>query len=802
MLNRLDRYLLKEIYPPFFIGLLISSFFLLMNQFFLFSELIVSRGVKFGVATELLLDLIPATLAFTIPMAVAMGALAAMSRLSSDWEIMAFKTLGVSLERLARPVFIFAFLAWALTSAFTLYLAPHFNNRWVRMLTESVLSRIQFQIAPREFNESIPRTMLFIQESDVQNIWSKVMVYQVTDGQVKLILAARGKLNVFPEVKKAVLELFSGEIHLIPLNEPERHTLASFERHEEVVDVASLFPEFSRQKRGREKNILELFRDVKKLRTEIQALGHEATSSRPNMDSAANLPAAAFSFNRKRKMAELRSHEVELHKRFSLPAVCFLFAFLGLPLGVSTRRGGRASGFTLSLLVILVYYVLITGGEKAALEGRVAPSIGMWGPNLIFLAVAVALFRREAREEKISWPRSLSRLASWKQIGRVARRLGRSSGKAGASLSSSRRLFFPALLDRYLTRRFIFIFSLVVCALLSIAVIVTIFERLDNIYEHNKPFSLLLQYIGYRLPEFILFIIPVATLTTTLLTLGLLAKTNELTAVKASGISLYRLVVPVIILAFVFSGVSFYFQEYIVPQANKKAEETWNRINDVPPQTYSLLDRRWVMARDGQSVYHFSYFDPIAQVFYQLTWLKLNLESWQLKEISVAEKARLLDHQLSLVNGWRREFLGERSSQFMKFKEMDRTTKEKADYFLQEWREPSWMNYQELRNYIQDLTAMGLKTERLRVELLSKLSFPLVSLVMALLAIPFAFTMGRRGTLFGVGLSIIIALVYWGLIGFLKNLGYIGVLPVGFAAWGPLLLFASLSLYLTSRLRT
>ncbi len=802
MLGRLDRYLLKEISPPFFIGLLISSFFLLMNQFFLFSELIVSRGVKLGVAAELLVDLIPATLAFTIPMAVAMGVLAAMTRLSSDWEIMAFKTLGVSLERLARPVFIFAFFAWVLTSAFTLFLAPHFNDRWVRLLTESVLSRIQFQIAPREFNESIPRTMLFIQEADAQNTWSKVMVYQVTDDQVKIILATRGRLNVFPEAKKAVLELFSGEIHLVPLSEPERHSLASFERHEEAVDVASLFPEFSRQKRGREKNIIELIRDARKLRVEVEGLAKATASAGSKMGSPANRTATGFSFNRERKMAELRSHEVELHKRFSLPVVCFLFAFLGLPLGVSTRRGGRASGFTLSLLVILAYYILITGGEKAALEGKIAPPVGMWGPNLIFLVVTVALFRQEAREEKIRWPWIKLLFASLKQIGRAPRRLGRFSGRAVTSLSSSRRLFFPALLDRYLTRRFMFIFSLVVSALLFIAIIVTIFERLDNIYEHNKPFSLLLQYIGYRLPEFILFIIPVATLTTTLLTLGLLAKTNELTAVKACGVSLYRVVVPVVLLALIFSGVSFYFQEYIAPQANKKAEETWNRINDVPPQTYSLLDRRWVLGRDSQSVYHFSYFDPIAQVFHRLTWLQLNWESWQLREICVAEKARIVDHNLSLVNGWRREFLGERASQFMKFREIDRPAKEKADYFLQEWKEPSWMNYPELKNYIRELTAMGLRSERLRVELLSKLSFPLVTLVMALLAIPFAFTMGRRGTLFGVGLSIIIALVYWGLIGFLKNLGYVGIVPPGLAAWGPLLLFASLSLYLISRLRT
>ncbi len=795
MLKKFDLYILKEILSPFWVALLAYSFVLLMNQIFLFAELLISRRVEMKIASELLVDLLPAILAFTIPMSVATGILAATTRLSTDWEIMAFKTLGIGLKRLARPFFIFAFFCWLVTSALTLFLAPRFNDRWVRLLTESILTKIQFQITPREFNESIPESMLFIEDVGDHNFWSKVFVYQFNNGQLKLILARKGRMNVFPEVKKASLELSSGEIHLIPLEEPEMHRVASFERHEEEIDVTSLFPEFSHKKRVREKDILELYRDVKLIKNEIKSLRLKG----PVFESGL---VQAQAVERERKLKEWRSHQVEIHKRFSLPLVCFLFALLGLPLGISTRRGGRTSGFTLSLIIILIYYVLITGGEKASLEGRLPSWLGMWGPNLIFLGISLFLFVKEAREEKLNlrtW-----RLITWFKAGlnywhfkKIRRRASPAETK-----KKKRYLFFPSILDRYLIRRFAFIFSLVALALLFIFIVVTIFERIDNIYEHNKPFYLLLQYIGYRLPEFLMYILPLAVLTTTLITLGIFEKTNEITAIKASGISLYRLLIPFILIGLVICGVSFYLQEYVAPYANRRAEEIWNKINDVPPRTISFLDRRWVLSQDGRTIYHFSYFDPIAAVFYKLNLFKINPDSWHLIEIYRAEKARLINQELVLLNGWQRLFKEEGQSAFFDFREMVLRTQEGADYFTREWKEPAWMNWRELKNYIQEVEKMGFEVHRLKVDLQSKISFPLVSLVMVLLGIPFALTMGRRGVLVGVGFSLILAILYWSLIGFMKNLGYVHILPPFLAVWGPTLLFGSLALFLIARIRT
>ena len=169
MIKYFDRYIIKEIAPPFFIGLLIYTFVLLMNQILQFSEIFITRGVSFKAAVEIFVYLVPSILAFTVPMAVLMGVLGGLSRLSSDSEIMAFKTLGISYKKLLRPVLIFSLCGWLLTSYMALYLAPHSNYKLIQTLYQSVLTKVQFKINPREFNESIPNTVIFIHGNIVEN---------------------------------------------------------------------------------------------------------------------------------------------------------------------------------------------------------------------------------------------------------------------------------------------------------------------------------------------------------------------------------------------------------------------------------------------------------------------------------------------------------------------------------------------------------------------------------------------------------------------------------------------------------
>jgi LPS export ABC transporter permease LptG len=313
---------------------------------------------------------------------------------------------------------------------------------------------------------------------------------------------------------------------------------------------------------------------------------------------------------------------------------------------------------------------------------------------------------------------------------------------------------------------------------------------------------LLFEYIRYRIPEFIHYILPVAALATTLLSLGLLTKFNEITAMKACGISLYRITLPVVLMAVLVSFLSFYLQENILPNSNKKVEETWDKINDVPPRSYSYLDRRWVLSKEKNRIYHYNYFDREKSVFSQLSIYDFDPSTWSFQRRTYSERGYLSEGHLSLVNCWYRDFVNGRPTKFEKNEKMDLSVVEDRSYFLKERKVPEQMSYTELGQYIEELEERNFDTVRFKVDLNYKASFPLASLIMTLLGIPFAFSMGKRGTLVGIGLSIVIAMIYWGGIGIFKSLGYLNYLDVFLAAWGPNLIFGLIGLYLLFTLRT
>jgi len=800
-----DRYLLKEIIPPFFIGLLIYSFVLLMNQIFLLSELFIAKGVSLPIIVKIFLYLIPSVLAFAVPMSVLMGILAGLGRLSSDSEIVAFKTLGVRNTRILRPILIFAVGGWLVTSFLALYLAPRANYKWVQTLTRSVLAKVQLKINPREFNEQIPQTVIFIQDITPENQWENIFVYLTPSAEEpRAIFARTGRLNFFPEAKRATLELFNGSIHTVPGDTPEPYSITFFDRIEEEINVESLFAQFSSEKRVREKDIGELLKGVNK----IKASRVQLEAERKKIDAGGSRTRDAdnrlkeIDHGLQQNNRERRSHWVEIHKKFALPFVCLIFVLVGIPLGISTRKGGRTSGFTISLGIILIYYILITAGEKTAMEGRISPFLGMWGANILFLLAGIYLFARSSKESPLL--RFSSRLMKKRRAKTVISpvRVSPHTQKLPAWSWPRLSLRFPNILDRYIMRKYLVIFLLVFLALLSISIIVTFFERIDNVYEHNKSLSLLFQYIQYRIPEFAHYILPVAVLTATLLTLGLMTKSNEITAMKACGISVYRLILSVIFIAALVSLFSFALQERLLPSANKKAEEIWNRINDVPARSYSFIDRRWVLSKKKNRIYHYSYYDPIAELFSQLSVYDINLPTWSLERRIYADKAHLDGNTLWFIKGWSRNFTGELASRFEVFNEIGLRLDEESGYFVKEWKEPALMNYRELKKYTAEIEEMGFETTRFKVDLSSKISFPFVSLVMALLAIPFAFSMGKRGTLVGLGLSIVIAMVYWGALGVFRSLGYVNFLSAFLSSWGPNLIFGPVGLYLLFRLRT
>jgi LPS export ABC transporter permease LptF/LPS export ABC transporter permease LptG len=770
MVRILDRYVLREVVPPFLVGLLLVTFVLLMNQVLLLADLFIDKGVPWPQALRLLGLLVPSILVFALPMAVLMGVLGGLARLAADSEIVALRSAGVGPRRLARPLFVFGLCGFFLTLPLALYLAPRANDAWVRAMADSVLARVRLKIEPLEFNETLPGTVLFVRSVGPDEAWHDVFVYMGQDpARPRVILAKTGTVRFYSDRRRAVLELREGRVYGGEIDAPGEDTVTAFDRLEEEIDVAGLFPSISNAKRVREKDIGELVRDLRDLETSRAPGGPEPR--------------------------QVRAHRIEIHKKLALPAACIVLALLGLPLGIMTGRASRMGGFSLGLVIVLVYYALLTTGEKAAMDGRLSAALGMWGPDIVLAVAAALLLLGPGRALRAARRRLRRRSAPTFSTSPAAR-------PAPSGRSPSRYVRFPGLLDRYVSRKFLVLLILVLAALAAAAFLVTFFEGLDDALQHGRPVGLALSYALYKLPELSAFLLPAAVLAAALLALGFLARTNEATAMKASGVSAYRTVLPILALAAVLGGLAFLVQERVVPAAHARSEAAWNALAGRPSRGAPVLNRHWVLAGRGGRIYHYDYFDPGPSALGRLSVFDIDAGTWALSRRTFAAKASFEGGDLVFQDGWIRDYAASSGPAFARASAGRLDASADAPAFRSPWTSPLWMTYGRLRRYAAEVRDMGFSTVRLRAELGQKTALPFVSLIMALLAVPFGFRMGRKGTLVGVGTSVAIAMAYWGTFAVFRSLGGAGALTPFLGAWGANILFGLAGVIGLLRLRT
>jgi hypothetical protein len=270
----------------------------------------------------------------------------------------------------------------------------------------------------------------------------------------------------------------------------------------------------------------------------------------------------------------------------------------------------------------------------------------------------------------------------------------------------------------------------------------------------------------------------------------------------------------VVLLGVAQSAALFSASELLLPYTNRVADRDFDVIKGRPPQSSSLRERRWILGSD-QRIYNFEYLSPGAgaelrgAALYSLSVFDLDPRSWELRDRIFSRRANWsplgiendkLVGYYELERGWRRSF-GPHGG-FKAFEAARTREIEPPSYFTRESPEAQTMRYEELREHISWLEARGLDTTKLRVQLQHKLAFPLVAVVMTLIGVPFAFVVGRKGALYGIGLSILIAIVYWGCLGIFEALGNNALLPSLLAAWAPNLMFGIGGLYLLLTLET
>ncbi len=796
MLRIVDRYIVREVVPPLLISLLVLTFVLEIPPIADQAEKLIAKGVPWPIIFKVLATLLPQALAVTIPMALLVGLLIGFGRLSGDREFVALQACGVSLYRLLRPVAVLALVCWAATSWVIIVALPNANQAFREITYSIVASRAASDVKPRVFFDDFPKQVLYVQDVAADGEWRGVFLADTQRAdQTVTYFAQRGRLALEKSRRLVALVLENGTRHTIVEDKPDGYQATTFSRMVLTMDPETVFPRSTIMRGDREMTISQLHQQIQQ-------------SNKLGLSS--------------------KDPEMEIQKKFSIPVACLVFALIGLALGVTNRKDGKLSSFVLGLGVIFVYYVFMWTGQSMAKGGQMAAWFAPWLPNVLLgvAGVLALLWRARSADRPLRITAAVAEAAG--EGGRGGGPDLGGGGRAGAPGGSCwwcgcRRSTSPARTSSTCTsaRMYLRLFVLGFLGLLGIFYISTFIDLSDKLFRGQATMSMLFQYFYFATPQFVYYVIPISALVATLVTIGLLTRNSELAVMKACGISLYRAAVPLVVFGVIASGVLFTLEEHVLATANQKAETLHGIMKGYPPRTLDVMNRHWVVGRQGD-IYHYGLFDPQKDRFDRLSIYHVDTSAWRLSALTYAATAavtpvREADGSVGTGwlarNGWVRTFTPppparrrargpEAAATGWTPFGARRLDLEPAGYFKTETPDAEQMTYTQLKHYIEQLRASGFYVVPYVVALQRKVAFPFVTIIMTLLAVPFAVSTGRRGAMYGIGLGVVLAVTYWMMLSFFVAIGSGGLLTPVLAAWAPNLLFGAGAAYLLLTVRT
>lgn len=766
-MRTLDRYVIREVLAPFVLALLVLTFILIIPFIIAQAETMIAKGVPWMTVARVMVTLLPASLGLTIPMSLLVGLLIALGRLSGDREVAAMLACGLSPMRLLRPALGVGLLAWAATSYVMIWAIPDANQTFREITVRLVADRAEGEVKPRVFFEDFPGFVVYVRDVPMTGGWTGVLAADTRDPAHPVIYTAdQGRMLVDRAQRTIQMVLTQGARHTTSERDPDGYEAVTFSETIVPLDPESVFPRTGPARGEREMTIAELQGRA----AELEAGGHSSHSPR-----------------------------IEIHKKFSIPAACFVFALLGVALGATYQRDGKFVGIARGLAVIFIYYALMWLGQALAQGGHLPPWLSMWLPNLVLGAAGVGLMWRHLKPIRTRWSFRRPTFA-WLQRARPA---------AGNWLSRVPDLPWlrPSLLDMYVGLLYVRMLALCLTGMAGLFYISTFIDLSDNLFKGTATTAMLLQYFWFATPQYLYYIIALAVLLAAIVTVGTLTKSSELIVMRACGISLYRTAVPLFVAAALASAALFGIEESVLGPANRRANELVRRIRGQAPRSYDVLNRAWLTGSDG-TVYHYQAYSPSERELSGLTVLTFadadstSIATRTFARVATAGPDAGTSKSWQARSGWTRTFAADLTvREFTRFDDRALSL-ETPETFVTEAPPPAQMNYAQLRTYVADLRAAGYDVREDEVALYRKIAFPFVTIVMTLIGVPFAVSTGRRGALYGVGVGIVLALVYWTMISVTAAFGAGGAMAPMLAAWTPNLVFGACAVYLLLTVRT
>jgi lipopolysaccharide export system permease protein len=455
----LERYVLREHIYPFLIGFSVVIFLLSLDFMFDLLDLAIGKGVHWTVVLELFVLSLGYMVALAFPCAVLIAALATFGRLSQDNEIAAMRANGVNLLRVIGAPLLGASVLACLLVLFNNHVLPESNHRLANLMADVGRKRPTATITEGVFIDGFVGYSIFVEKvNDRTNEIRGVKIYQLNSGaRPTTILADWGVIHNSPDGRVTSLELHDGEIHEVPPNDAERtYRRLMFKTH--VINIRTAGGDLERRDReargDREMSLGMMRGHIRQIRQDLQgavdrrdrvlkdagfkdyeSFVNAAVPHRPARGIQAWLRNALRAFSsvgtgerppptptvpprfvspltadiiqmRQLEVDALErraeSLEVEVQKKFSIPAACIVFVLVGAPLGIRARKSGIAVAF-LSILFFVFYYLCLAGGEELADRRLLSPWIAMWAPNVAMGAIGLVMTLQAA--EIIQRPR-------------------------------------------------------------------------------------------------------------------------------------------------------------------------------------------------------------------------------------------------------------------------------------------------------------------------------------------------------------------------------------------------------------
>src|SRR5882672_640065 len=530
----LFRYIFREIIPSALVGTMLATFVIFLQRSGPVFELLIRSSAQPAKVAYLFSLAFPALLPMTIPFGVLVGILIGLGRMSSDGEITAMRAAGIPSQKVILPVMTFALLAAAVAGVCAVWLTPASLSEGIRLANRLIAEQLTAEIQSSVFAEQFPNKILYVQNVKTGPVvqWQNLFIADLTPPEQRqsgmrekadgpMITVARAAIAVpDPKNNRIQLALKDGVTH-------------------------------------------EVDKDGKGYDTEYQSADQVLPANPPDAQSAKDftaMPTRELPWHSRHSPKWLEAR-IELHRRLAFPFGCIALALVGIPLGVSACKAGKSGGYvTAVFLAFFCYWLSFMALIALARTQKISVGLAAWTPNAVFGICGIILL---ARLERPGDRDLLGAVRTW--VTGAGQRVGKKLATPTQNSRGRRFALLPQLVDTYVLTQFGFYFVLMLVSFVFMTQIFTFFDLLKDIVKNNIAMSTVVEYLFFLTPQLVYETLPMSVLVAVLVTFGVLTKHNEVTAFKASGVSVFRLTAPVLLVSTILSAGLFAFDYYYIP---------------------------------------------------------------------------------------------------------------------------------------------------------------------------------------------------------------------------------------------